>query len=324
VTTAPVIDIADLDRYRTALTAYCYRMLGSGAEAEDAVQETMLRAWKKADTFEGRASAKSWLYGIATNVCLDMHRSPQRRARPMDLGPSRPPIEALLTPPLPEATWLSPIADDRITPENADPAEVTELRESVRLAFVAALQHLPPKQRAVLILCEVLRWQASEVAELLETTVASVNSALQRARAGLAALPTLETTSLSDADDPELLEKYVSAFERYDMSELVSLLHADAIQSMPPFDMWLQGAQNIVAWMVEPGPSACRGSRTVPVRANGCPGFAQYRPSPGGGYHAFALVVLEVIDGKVREITSFLDAENVFPTFGLDLTLPAA
>jgi RNA polymerase sigma-70 factor (ECF subfamily) len=324
VTTTAAIDVAELDRYRTELTAYCYRMLGSGAEAEDAVQETMLRAWKRAETFEGRSSPKSWLYGIATNVCLDMHRSPQRRARPMDLGPSSPPVESYLAPPLPETTWISPIGDDRILPRNADPSEVAELRESVRLAFVAALQHLPAKQRAVLILCEVLRWQASEVAELLESSVASVNSALQRARAGLAALPSRDVTTLSDADDPELLERYVSAFERYDIAELVTLLHDDAIQSMPPFAMWLEGAENIGRWMVEPAPSACRGSRLVQIRANGCPGFAQYRPSPGGGHHAWALVVLEVIEGKVREITAFLDVEELFPAFGLPLALPAA
>jgi RNA polymerase sigma-70 factor (ECF subfamily) len=323
VTTTATLDETELEKYRPELTAYCYRMLGSGSEAEDAVQETMLRAWKRAETFEGRSSVKSWLYGIATNACLDMHRSPQRRARPMDLGPSSPPVEAYLQPPLPETTWLSPIADDRILPRNADPAEVAELRESVRLAFVAALQHLPAKQRAVLILCEVLRWQASEVAELLETTVASVNSALQRARSGLAAMPTGEAAVAAGGYDQDLLDRYVSAFERYDITELVSLLHEDAIQSMPPFAMWIEGAENIGKWMVEPSPSACRGSRLVKIRANGCIGFAQYRPSPGGGYHGWSLTVLDAVDGRVREITAFLDVEDIFPRFELPLTLAA-
>src|SRR5579862_3603702 len=177
-----------LDQHRRELTGYCYRMLGSGSEAEDAVQETLVRAWRAADRFEGRSSVRSWLYRIATNVCVDMHRGVQRRARPMELGPSSPPDESLLGPMLPEATWVTPIADGRIAPETADPAEVTQFRESVRLAFVAALQHLPPRQRAALVLCEVLRWQASEVADLLDTSVAAVNSALQRARATLADL----------------------------------------------------------------------------------------------------------------------------------------
>src|SRR5947208_6558382 len=173
-----------LEQHRGELTGYCYRMLGSPFEAEDAVQETLVRAWRSFDRFEGRAALRSWLYRIATNVCLDMLSGRERRARPMDLGPAREPVEANLNT-LPEATWITPIPDGLVVPEG-DPAEVTVARETIRLAFVAALQHLPPRQRAVLILCEVLRWQASEAAELLDTSIASVNSALQRARATLA------------------------------------------------------------------------------------------------------------------------------------------
>src|ERR1039458_8905581 len=179
----------DLEHYRRELTGYCYRMLGSGSEAEDAVQETMLRAWRNAERFEGRSSLRSWLYRIATNVCIDMQRHSQRRARPMEMGPSSPPDESHLGPMLPECTWLGPVPDTLVSPEFSDPAEIAQYRESIRLAFVTALQHLPARQRASLILCEVLRWSASDVAELLETSVAAVNSALQRARATLASLP---------------------------------------------------------------------------------------------------------------------------------------
>jgi RNA polymerase sigma-70 factor (ECF subfamily) len=225
----------ELELYRRELTGYCYRMLGSGFEAEDATQETFVRAWRFADTFEGRSSVRSWLYRIATNVCTDMQRSPQRRARPMELGPSSPPDESKLGSFLPEAVWVSPIADERVLPDSADPAEIAMARESIRLAFVTALQHLPAKQRAVLILCEVLRWQAAEVAQLLDTSVAGVNSALQRARATMSALPA-EARPLDVADDnAQLLARYVDAFERYDIESFVTLLHEDVIQSMPPF-----------------------------------------------------------------------------------------
>jgi len=312
-----------LEQHRRELTAYCYRMLGSGSEAEDAVQETMLRAWRHAADFEGRSALRSWLYRIATNVCLDMHRSPQRRARPMELGPPSPPDERLLGPQLPEATWVSPIADDRVLPVEADPAEIAEVRDSVRLAFVTALQHLPGRQRAALILCDVLRWQAAEAAELLDTTVAAVNSALQRARGTLAALPPAARSDRVDADNAALLAKYVAAFESYDISSLVELLHEDAIQSMPPFAMWLVGAENIGRWMVQPAPSGCRGSKLVPVTANGAPAFAQYRPSPGGGYHAWAIQIIEITDGRISAISSFLDVERIFPTFGLPTQLAA-
>src|SRR5438067_7506862 len=211
-----------LEEYRRELTGYCYRMLGSAFDAEDAVQETMVRAWRNLDRFEGRSALKSWLYRIATNVCLDMLSGRERRARPMDLGPAQEPLFENLAE-LPEVTWITPLPT---------PDDLAEQRETLRLAFVAALQHLPPKQRAALILCEVLHWQATEAAELLETSVASVNSALQRARA------TLATADLRAADsevDRELLERYVAAFEAYDIDALTAVIHEDATQSMPPY-----------------------------------------------------------------------------------------
>jgi RNA polymerase sigma-70 factor (ECF subfamily) len=315
---------SDLEPFRRELTGYCYRMLGSGFEAEDAVQETLLRAWRKADSFEGRSSLRSWLYRIATNVCIDMQRQVQRRARPMEMAPSSPPVESLLGPLLPEATWITPVPDAQLAPEHADPAEAAEYRETIRLAFVTALQHLPARQRAALILCEVLRWQASEVAELLEMSVAAVNSALQRARATLRDMPTDVTSTPLDVADAELLERYVDAFERYDIERLVTMLHEDAIQSMPPFELWLQGAENIGRWMVEPGPSACRGSRLLPTSANGCPAFGQYKKDPAGGYQPWAIQVLEISDGRIvgmQFFLDFLDHERLFPAFGLPLHL---
>jgi RNA polymerase sigma-70 factor, ECF subfamily len=312
-----------LEQYRVELTGYCYRMLGS-ADAEDAVQETFLRAWRGFERFEGRSALRSWLYRIATNVCLDMLASRERRARPMDLGPAREPVAENLHA-LPEVTWIEPIPDGRVVPDG-DPAAVTEARETIRLAFVAALQHLPPRQRAVLILCEVLRWKASEVAELLETTVASVNSALQRARATLEASNVSATTTAPsvDAADAELLARYVEAFERYDMDALTSLIHEDATQSMPPYDLWLHGRDDILSWWVGPG-SACRGSRVIPTTAaNGAPAFGQYKPSAtGDGYDPWALQVLEIEDGRVVELTFFLDTDTVFPLFGLPPRLDA-
>jgi RNA polymerase sigma-70 factor, ECF subfamily len=312
--------VADqLERFRVELTAFCYRMLGS-VDAEDAVQETFIRAWRGFDRFEGRSALRSWLYRIATNVCLDMLEGRKRRARPMDLGPAREPIAENLNTPT-EVTWIEPIPDGRVLPEG-DPAEVAVGRETIRLAFVAALQHLPPKQRAVLILCEVLRWKASEVAELLDTSVASVNSALQRARATLeASNVTASTTALSvDEADAELLARYVDAFERYDMDALTALIHEDATQSMPPFDLWLSGRDDILSWWVGPG-IGCRGSRVIPTfAANGAPAFGQYKPSEtGDGYEPWALQVLEIEDGKIVEFTFFLDTETVFPLFGLPL-----
>jgi RNA polymerase sigma-70 factor (ECF subfamily) len=315
---------SDLELFRRELTGYCYRMLGSGFEAEDAVQETMVRAWRSAEGFEGRSSVRSWLYRIATNVCIDMHRQVQRRARPMEMGPASPPEESLLGPLLPEATWVTPISDARVGRESTDPAEIAQYRESIRLAFVTALQHLPARQRAALILCEVLRWQVAEAAELLGTSVAAVNSALQRARATLGALPQEGHPEDLDDTDAELLGRYVDAFQRYDIEGLVALLHEDAVQSMPPFAMWIQGAANIGCWMVQPGPSGCRGSRLLPASANGCPAFGQYRPDPAGGYAPWALQVLEISGSKITGMNfflSFLDPERLFPEFGLPLHL---
>jgi RNA polymerase sigma-70 factor (ECF subfamily) len=313
-----------LEQYRSELTGYCYRMLASTFEAEDAVQETMVRAWRSYDRFEGRAALRSWLYRIATNVCLDMLEGRKRRALPMDLGPaSSGAVEP--GPMLPEVTWIEPMPDARVAPADGDPAEVAVARETIRLAFVAALQHLPPRQRAVLILCEVLRWKAAEVAELLETSVASVNSALQRARATLEAsdLSAADTSSLDEAD-AELLARYVEAFERYDMDALTSLIHEDATQSMPPYDLWLHGRDDIFTWWLGPG-AACRGSRVIPtVAANGAPAFGQYKPaSSGDGYEPWALQVLEVEDGRIVELTFFLDTDSVFPRFGLPARLDA-
>jgi len=311
-----------LEQHRTELTAYCYRMLASPFEAEDAVQDTFVRAWRGFERFEGRAALRSWLYRIATNVCLDMLRSRERRARPMDLGPAKEPEAANLNT-LPEVTWIQPMPDGLAVPAEGDPAEVAQARETIRLAFVAALQHLPPRQRAVLILCEVLRWKASEVAELLETSLASVNSALQRARATLEATDTT-TAASTDQVDSELLARYVDAFESYDMDALTELIHEDATQSMPPFDLWLSGREDILRWWVGPG-AGCRGSQVIPTTAaNGSPAFGQYKPSDtGDGYEPWALQVLEIEDGRIVEFTFFLDTETVFPLFGLPLHIEA-
>ena len=312
----------ELERHRRELTAHCYRMLGSGFEAEDAVQETLVRAWKNYDTFEGRASLRSWLYKIATNVCLDMLGSKQRRARPMDFGEPQVAERATLSS-RGEATWIEPIPDGRALPEG-DPGEVAIAKESIRLAFIGALQHLPPKQRAVLILREVLRWRAEEVAELLGTTVASVNSALQRARATLGArgLDDTDVGPPRSDDEEQLAAKYVDAFERYDIAALTALLHDDAVMSMPPYDLWLQGEHDIAAWLSGPG-AECEGSKMVPVEANGSPSWGQYRRRPDGdGYDPWAIVVLETADRKVTGINSFLDTDRLFPAFGLPAHLP--
>jgi RNA polymerase sigma-70 factor (ECF subfamily) len=315
--TKPALD-RELESYRRELTAYCYRMLGSGFEAEDAVQETFVRAWRKFDDFEGRSSLRSWLYKIATNVCLDMLQTPQRRARAMDMGPSST-AETVLGDPLGEKTWIMPIADSAAVPEEGDPAELAAQRETLRLAFVAALQHLPPRQRAVLILREVLRWQASEAAELLGMTVASVNSALQRARATLDGLD-LEASGPAnlDGDDQALLAKYVDNFERYDIEALVALIADDAEFSMPPFDLWLQGTGDIAKWYVGQG-AACENSRMIATHANGSPAFAQYKPAGDGVWEPWALQVIEVRDGKIVGLHHWIPpfAGQLFEAFGL-------
>src|SRR4051812_22337423 len=318
------VGLHDLERHRIELTAYCYRMLGSAFEAEDAVQDTLVRAWRGLDRFEGRSAVRSWLYRIATNVCFDMLKGRQRRARPMDLGPARSadhPVGSTL----PEATWVEPIPDGRVLPTGVDPADVAVARDSVRLAFVAALQHLPPRQRAVLVLREVLAWQASEVAELLDTTVASVNSALQRARATLAErqadVDAAPLPPLSPADE-ELLARYVDAFERYDMKALTALIKEDATQSMPPYAMWLSGRDDILQFWAGPG-APCRGSRLLATTANGMPAFAQYRPSgPNGEFEPWSLQVLHLGKGGVAEFTMFLDTDRVFPLFGIPSSPP--
>lgn len=306
-----------LEQHRTELSAYAYRMLGSTFEAEDAVQETLLRAWRSFEGFEGRSSLRSWLYSIATNVCLDMLSGKERRARPMDLAPAKS-ADGPLGEPLVESAWLLPVPDERVLPRDADPAEVAESRESIRLAFVAALQHLPPKQRAVLILREVLRWQASEVAELLETSVASVNSALQRARSTLEGMDVGTTDAFEPMDEEQkaLLARYVDAFERYDMDALTSLLHQDATWSMPPYELWLQTHDDIRRWCLGPG-IGCDGSRLIPTVANGSPAFGQYKPDPAGGLQPWSLQVLEISDGQIAGISFFLDTERLFPLFGL-------
>lgn len=319
---AAVPEAGEMEGHRRELTAHCYRMLGSPFEAQDAVQETLLRAWRSRDGFQGRSTVRSWLYRIATNVCLDMLSGRDRRARPMDLGPARSP-DGPIGEILPETTWIEPVPDSLVLPEE-DPAEVVAGRETLRLAFVAALQQLPPRQRAALILCEALHWKASEAADLLETSVAAVNSALQRARATLEQAQVAASVSVSSLapSDRELLARYVGAFERYDMDELTTLIHEDATQSMPPYELWLRGRENIFGWWVGPG-AGCRGSRVLPtLSANGSPAFGQYKPSETGtGYDPWALQVLEIEDGRIVELTFFLDTEALFPLFGLPARL---
>ena len=310
----------DLEQHRRELTGYCYRMLGSGYDAEDAVQETMVRAWRSVDRLEDPAALKSWLYRIATNVCYDMLQGAQRRARPMDFGPASP-IDAILDGGMSGDRWVQPVADGRVLPEDGDPAELAASKETLRLAFVAALQHLPARQRAVLILREVLRWQASEVAELLDTSVASVNSALQRARATIDELE-LDTGGpafVEDDEHKELLASYVDAFERYDVAKLVTLLKDDVVFNMPPFQLWLQGPQNVHDWMLGPG-IECKDAQLIVTRANGCPAVAVYKPSAPDTWSPFNLSVLEISDGQITGITNFLYPE-LFPVFGLPETL---
>ena len=324
--TSPLDDVqldAELDaafeRHRKELTGYCYRMLGAPSEAEDAVQETMLRAWRAADRFEGRSTARTWLYRIAHNVCIDMHRSPQRRARPMEMGPASRTADLVLGDQREEHVFVQPAPDALVVDLSADPADVAAARESIRLAFVAALQHLPPKQRSVLILCEVLRMPAAEVAELLDTTVASGNSALPRARA------TLSQRALDSLDDPlderhqELLERYVDAFERYDIAELVTLLRDDAVLSMPPWDTWIQGRDEMRDFYLGPG-SDCRGSRLLPIALNGGAGYAQYRQTSPGVWEPWSMQVIEVADGQIVAHHNFLYPE-MFTAFGFPARL---
>lgn len=314
------VDVSALETHRAALTGHCYRMLGSAADADDAVQETMVRAWRNLDRFEGRASLRTWLYRIATNVCLDTISDDARRMRPFE---ERPPVaveEAVLE--SRERThWLEPIPDARALPSDVDPFELTALRQSIRLAFVAALQHLPPRQRAALLLADVLGWSAAEVAESLDMTVAAVNSGLQRARATMSARNGVASADALSDEEVELLGRYVDAFQRYDVDGLVSLLRHDATFSMPPYTLWLQGPEPVRDWLTGPG-AECRGSRLVPVAASGSPAFAQYRVGVTPGTHqAWALIVLELDGGRIAGWNSFLDTETLFPMFGLPLQL---
>ena len=308
----------EIESHRRALTGYCYRMLGSGSEAEDAVQETMVRAWRSADRLVARAALTGWLHRIATNVCFDMLKGAQRRALPIDIGPASS-ADASLGSARDDTTWVQPIADARAI-GSGDPAEIADQRETLRLAFVAALQHLPPKQRAVLILREVLRWQASEVAALLDTTVASVNSALQRARATLEALDLDPVTSTPiDASDEELLARYVDAFERYDITSLVALLHQDAQFSMPPFPLWVRGPEQVAAFMRGTG-AKCEGSKLVVTSANGGPAAGIYNAAPDGGFDPWAVVVVETSGGAIVGLHHFISVE-LFAEFGLPARL---
>ena len=312
----------DFEAHRPALTGHCYRMLGSAFDADDAVQETMIRAWRSLDQFDGRASLKTWLYRIATNVCLDELKERGRRARPIEEGsPSSgaPPMEALTQ--RPSAYWIEPILDARVLPQEANPSELAMLKQSIRLAFVAALQNLTPKQRAVLLLMEVLECSAAEVAEFLETSVASVNSALQRARATIAQPNPREPAELSEAQKG-MLKRYVTAFEAYDVEGLTTLMRQDVTFCMPPYSLWLQGPADVRTWMLGLG-SGCRGSRLVPTSACGWPAFAQYRPNPEGGHKAWALIVLELAGDQIVGVNSFLDTEALFPRFDLPLSLPS-
>lgn len=312
------LDISHLEMHRTALTGHCYRMLGSPADAEDAVQETMVRAWKSLDRFEERSSVRTWLYRIATNVCLDALNDRSRRARPIEEQPVGTIDDALET--QPRTHWLEPIPDAHVLPQEANPYELSVLRQSVRLAFVSALQYLPPRQRAVLLLMEVLGWSAAEVAQSLEMSVAAVNSAAQRARATIqdrrASRPEPPADeTLSDAQS-DLLERYVEAFHRYDVDGLVALMRQDATLSMPPYTLWLQGHESVRHWLLGRG-NGCRGSRLVATAACGSPAFGQYRPDPAGGHRPWALIVLELDGDRIAGWNSFLDTENLFPLFGL-------
>src|SRR5262249_13783588 len=309
-----------LESHRAALTGHCYRMLGSAAEADDAVQETMVRAWRNLDRFQERAALRTWLHTIATRVCLDALEDRTRRARPMELCPVGSVDQPLDT--LPGERWIEPIADATVLSGQEDPLQRILLRQSIRLAFVAALQRLTPRQRAVLLHTEVLGWSAAETAQALEMTVPAVNSALQRARATLASHE-LEPVHrpLSD-EDAALVDRYMEAFERYDMDALGALLHEEATMCMPPYRLWLQGPASILAWLVGPG-AGCRGSRLVRTAASGAPAFGQYRHGgPGKPLRPWALVVLESDGRRLTGLNYFLDTDPLFPRFGLPPELP--
>jgi len=312
------VDVSELEAHRASLTGHCYRMLGSATDAEDAVQETIVRAWRSLDRFEGRASLKTWLHRIATNVCLDTLSENARRVRPMDDRAAGATTDALES--LDRTHWLEPIPEGRVIPADSDPFQIAVLRQSIRLAFVAALQHLPPRQRAALLLTEVLGWSAPEVAECLETSVASINSALQRARATLASRNVAVPSELTD-DQAAVIDRYVDAFHRYDVDALVGLLRDDVVFQMPPFTLWLQGPEDVRTWLHGPG-SICRGSQLVPVKASAEPAFAQYHATETPGvYQAWALIVLDVEGDRITGWNSFLETGRLFPLFDLPLTM---
>ena len=315
------ITVSDLETHRAALTGHCYRMLGSAADADDAVQETIVRAWRSLDRFEGRASLRTWLQRIATNVCLDALADGSRKMRPFEEGPSTRSIEQATLETRDRKHWLEPIPDARALPSDADPFQLAVLRQSIRLAFVAALQHLPPRQRAILLLTEVLGWSAAEVAECLEMTVAAVNSGLQRARATMAARGGGARPDALTEEQATLIERYVEAFQNYDVDALAALLREDATFSMPPYTLWLQGPEPVRAWLTGPG-ADCRGSRLVPVAACASPAFAQYRRGESEGtFQAWGLIVLELDGPRIASWNSFLDTETLFPMFGLPLRM---
>jgi RNA polymerase sigma-70 factor, ECF subfamily len=314
------VDPESLAAYRRELAGYCYRMLGSAFDAEDAVQEVMLRALRAADGFAGRSSLRSWLYRIATNVCIDMLRGRKRRATPIGLGfPSRPEADSL-GPQLPEQTWISPVPDTRVVP-HGDPAEIAVARETITLAFVTALQHLSARQRAVLVLSQVLRFDAAEIAEQLDTTAGAVSKTLQRARAALAAVTPAQRVTDVGTEEAELVARYVTAFEQYDIAALTHLLREDVVQSMPPYGMWLRGPADVGSWLLGPG-RCCRDSRLLPTRANGLPAFGQYRVDPAGGHAPWSLNVLEISGDRIAALHFFLDTARLFPLFGLPAYFP--
>ena len=311
------VDVSDFETHRRSLAGHCYRMLGSATDAEDAVQETFVRAWRGLGNFEGRASVRTWLHRIATNVCLDALSSASRRMRPIEDFPSGSVDSPLET--LDRTHWLEPVPDGHVLPSEGDPYEIAALRQSVRLAFVAVLQHLPPRQRAALLLTEVLGWSAAEVADCLDTSVASVNSALQRARATLASRNVRVPAELTD-EQWSVVDRYADAFHKYDVDSLVGMLRDDVTMSMPPYTLWLRGPESVRGWLLGPG-SICRGSRLVPVQASASPAFAQYHLTADERYQAWAIIVLELDGNRITAWNSFLDTEKLFPLFGLPLVL---
>jgi RNA polymerase sigma-70 factor (ECF subfamily) len=305
------------DPYRRELLAHCYRMLGSIHDAEDLVQETFLRAWRSYGDFEGRSSLRTWLYRIATNVCLTAIDQRGRRPMPSGLGapsdePERPVVAS------PEVPWLEPAPDAVLGADAADPATIVAARESTRLAFVAALQHLPAKQRVVLILRDVLKWRAAEVAELLGTSTAAVNSALQRARAQLEqdAPARDELVEPTDPAQRDLLARYAKAFEDADITGLIELFKEDVVWEMPPFPEWFVGAETVVRLILAQCAPAPGDIRMVPAAANAQPAFGLYMRDEEGVHRAYQLQVLSVTGDGVAHVSVFFDT-SLFPLFGL-------